>query len=247
LTKGSSALSSGDWRRVEKLGVKKPGSFRIDGLVSGTYSLYVQTGDAPSGGNYGTAEITVTDHNIEGLKIRLVPSVVISGTIRMLEDGESVPKDEGLVADLMPVDIFAGFSPLMPLKGDRFEGEVHPGQYWPEFSLPDGYAVTRILFGGVDVSDRPVSVSGPGELTFVVTSKPGAIAGVVRDRNQNPVKGATVRLTSPFGDPRRSPETQSGANGEFGFRNLRPGKYSIEGAGEIEVRLGETARVTVNQ
>ena len=102
--------------------------------------------------------------------------------------------------------------------------------------LPDGYAV----LGG---DDQPVGIYGSTEVTFVVTSKPGAITGTVRDKDQYPVAKSVVTLM-PAGDPRRRRSTESGAAGEFSFRNVAPGKYLVNGA-PVEVGFSQTATVTV--
>jgi hypothetical protein len=127
----------------------------------------------------------------------------------------------------------------------RFRAEgIAPDDYWPALSgsavsgvgvpafsgLPDGYAV---LTGNA----RPIGIYGGASVDFVLTSKPGAIAGVVQDSNQAPVAGATVTLISAS-DTRWQGTAKSGQTGEFIFRNIAPGKYTVNGTA-VEVGFAQ--------
>jgi hypothetical protein len=241
-------FEDGERSRIHEFPQRHPGSFRIDGLAAGMYRIYAERGEGFADRAYGSVKVNITDHDVEGLQIKLIPGVNITGTIRMLEDGASLPPKTPF-ANLIPSDPLsrAMAQPLF-VEGSRFRGEgVAPGEYWPVFAaLPDGYAVADVLFGNASTGGRPVTLNGPGELTIVVTSKPGMVVGTVRDANQRTVKGATLVLNPEVpGNPQTIRRTESGPGGEFQFRNLPPGKYTIEGAPAIDVRLGEAVNVTV--
>lgn len=236
---------SGNSGATETYGHKSAGPFRLEGLQRGTHTISVMAGSKESRA-YGDATVTITDHDVDGVRIRLVRGVNVTGTLRMLED-KTEPPDRGdpaaPVAWLVSADTPHNREQL---KGEpsRFHGEgIAPGAYRLELQrLPDGYAITDVLAGGAGTAGGRFTLNGPSELTVLLTSKPGMIAGVIRDKNQAPLKGERVRLISlRADDPALNRTAESGPGGAFVFRNLPPGKYRLEGGAEIEVRTGETS------
>jgi hypothetical protein len=235
---------------MQSLGKGTRGQFRIDGLVPGAYSVNAVAGEGPAR-VYGSVPVSIKDQDIDGLVIKLTPGINITGAIRLAEDGASLPpKTPDLAVALLPVNRLPMIISPMFVVGGRFHSEgVAQGEYWPQImGLPDGYAVTSVLFGNAGTTGRPISLYGPGELTFVVTSKPGGIVGTVRDHNQVAVKDAEVLLIPDASADQPYPQTGrslSGDSGEFRFRNVPPGNYTIEGAPAFKVQPGETVNITV--
>lgn len=157
----------------------------------------------------------------------------------------------------------------------RFRDDwLAPGNYWPRLNgLPKGYAIAQRLFDGASPQNTVLTLSTPDTpLTFVLTSRPGSVSGVVRDGNQDPVRDATVLLVPDPLPAKPDPETlktqQSGADGGFAFNDLAPGKYralvltdedrtregDVEylrrcamGAEAVEVTAGQTARLDLKR
>jgi hypothetical protein len=237
---------------VLPLGTVTPGSFRIDGLISGSYRLYATAGEGAATA-FGSVAVSIADHDVDDLVIKLQPGVTLTGSIRMLEDGAVLPaKTSGLAAVVSPADglWFGATGQAINIADYRFHSESLPqGQFEADLvGLPDGYAVTSVLFDGGDTLGRPISLFGSGEITFIVTSKAANITGFVRDANQNPLQGVSVELQHepPFATGSVG-RIVSGASGEFRFRNLAPGRYSIEGASPIDLQPGQTAAVSVTR
>jgi hypothetical protein len=247
--------------------VGNSGPFRIDGLTRGDYGLVAEVGKAAIA--VGRQAFTITDHDIGPLKVTLSPAASVSGTVRMAEENVQIPPKLEVwlnsasgwgscagfcmvmpsQALLLPGGLARIFRKPIPVVNGRFQADgVAPDDYWPELfgsestgpgapalrGLPDGYAV---LSG----DGQPVGIYGGAQIDFVLTSKPGAIAGVVRDSSQAPVAGSTVTL-APESDTRRHSTAKSGPAGEFIFRNLAPGKYRLNGA-LVEVGPGQTVSV----
>jgi hypothetical protein len=232
------------------------GPFRIDGLTRGDYGLTVETAKDPNLA-FARQSFTVTDHDVASLKLTLQPAANITGTVRMAEDNTPLPPKLELWLNsasewgpcggycmvmpspslLLPGDGFLRIfqKPVLVVDG-KFQAEgIPPDDYWPELltaakALPDGYA---ILSG----DDHPISLYGGAQVDFVLTSRPGTIAGVVRDASTG------VTLT-PASDTRRQATTRSGQNGEFVFRNLAPGKYRVNGQ-PVEVGFGQTVSLVI--
>jgi hypothetical protein len=234
-----------DLVRIQSESKKQQGTFRATGLVPGTYCVYAYAGD-DANRIYGSARVDITDHDIEDLKIKLLPTFPVFGAVKVIEDGAPLPSS--MMFNLRPVDRLHGpIDAAAHIGNGRFEADgVATGEYWPELRpLSAGYAVTDILFGGASANGLPLTLSGPAQLTVVVTSKPGTISGTVRDKDQAPIPGSLVELIPETADPLARRRVTSGPGGQFTFKDLAPGRYTIEGSDPIEVKLGETTAITV--
>ena len=181
---------------------------------------------------YGELSLSITDHDIDEVKLELLPTASLTATIRMAEDGADPPEDAELT--FFQADGRKAADPVS-LHGGRFRIEgLPPGRYWAQLNhLPSGYAQTVVQVG----------LYGQTELSLAVTSKPGAIVGTVRDEDQSPVNGAAVVLGS---DSPLSKRAKSGTAGEFRFSDVAPGKYTVNGV-PVEVGTGQTVTVTVRR
>ena len=271
-----------------------PGSYRLDVLGgapadSGTQNLrdYIISSAnrdrGPAVNAVGSAEFEIGSHDIDHLKVTIGPYGGVAGEVKMLEEDGKLPAGFGVL--LSPAGSWAS-DEIPPAPGAILmirvsqvaDGRFHPqglmpGDYWPRANnLPPGYAVTQVLVGGLP-SDGLVAVDTPETpITLVLTSRAGAVAGVVHDSDQNPVTGATVVL---FPEPltnrtdRARIVTQvSSKGGSFAFRDLAPGRYhavaltdadaenegtldflrkKAEGTETIEVAAGKTAAVELKR
>ena len=274
-----------------------PGIFRIDNLAPQGYRLAL-TGGKPANDNrslrdYFTAMLNsgavgktpavngvgnysfeIGDRDIENYKIALLPYASVAGEFRMLEPDAKLPAKLGMT--MAPLDPgWMGFVRGIAAQDGRFrEDWLPPGEYWPYVNaLPKGYAVAQILFDGASPQNTVLALSTPDtHLTFVLTSRPGSISGVVRDGNQDPVRGATVLLLPEPLPAKPNPETlktqQSREDGGFAFSDLAPGRYRVlaltdedqtkkgdpeylrqraTGAETVEVTAGQAERVELKR
>jgi hypothetical protein len=237
---------------VASAGRQRAGSFRIDGLLPGMHTIAVSAGERPDRA-FGELSVSISDHDVDGLRIKLIPGVNVNGEVRILEDGVSFPSSrEGGPASFVLLRPMKGqaIPDRMTLEEGRFHNEgLAQGEYRLTLTgLPDGFAIVDLLAGGVSTGGRPLMLNATTDLTVVITSKPGVVTGVVRDANLAPLKGVTVALIPEYSDdPTLVRRTDSAAGGTFSFRNLAPGKYRIEGGAEVEVRAGETATIRITR
>jgi hypothetical protein len=218
-----------------------PGPFRIENLAPGTYELALTAGKPPHelAAYY---DVEVADHDIENFKATLAPEASIAGEIRMLEEDAKPP--DGVGFSLVPTSgwvarvgkrgtLVSGPRPGIGIrvKGTRFQMDsIPPGQYWPQVTLPEGYAVAQMRFEGASARNNAMTLSGPdAPITIVVTSRPGLVGGMVRSDDQTPVRGATVALLPDPLPDEISPATiqyaESGDGGAFVFKDVAPGAY----------------------
>jgi hypothetical protein len=239
----SLSLLSGDSFPAPPKQMPAPGPFRFENLAPGIYRLALTAGEPPNqlAGDY---EIEIGDHDVENFKAALFPEAGVAGQLRMLEP-DAIPPN-GLSVNFVSLDgwistfgkrgmIVSAPPPgiaSVPVKAAAFhETSIRPGDYWPVASnIPSGYAVAEIRFEGSSPLRNFMTLSAPDTpLTIVLTSRPGAVAGFVRDENDRAVPGAMVEL---FPDP--LPEkiapttvrfTESTEGGAFAFKDVPPGSY----------------------
>lgn len=164
-----------------------PGPFRLENLAPGTYELMLTAGKPP---HQLTAyyEVEMTDHDIENFKALLAPEASIAGEIRMLEEDAKPP--EGIGFSLVPTSgwtarvgkrggVVAGSVPGrgIGVQAARFQMDsIPPGEYWPQVTLPYGYAVVQMRFDGSSARNNVMTLSGPETpITILVTSRPGIV------------------------------------------------------------------------
>jgi hypothetical protein len=274
----------------------KPGTFRIDNLAPGSYRLALGGGKASNAKTYrdylatqadrllfagkpenegvGDYVFEIADRDVDNFNVALLPYAGVSGEVTMLEKDAKLPPKFAVI--LMPAANSANVMiRAMPVQDGRFHQEgLHPGEYWPQLiNLPKGYAVAQVLFEGASAVNSTIAVNGTDTpLTVVLTSRPGAITGVVRDSEQNPAPGASVvLLPEPLADkvdPSAIRTQKSADDGSFTFVNLGPGRYRAlvltdadhEGQGDpnylrqraagaeaIEVTGGQSVRVELKR
>lgn len=221
------------------------GKFGIDGLEEGSYTLFVSTNHRNSSERlYGSAEIELRDRDVGNVKLTLRQGVALHAVFTVAEENASAPSRAFLI--LLPLD-GPGVDALV--RTNYWQG-LPPGEYMPAVMGQGmrGYALTSVLYGGRAVTG-PVDLEAPeSTITAVLTSRPGRVAGTVRNADQQPVPGATIvllssssvdvltkaDLTSRSGRVRAGMiilskpggmTAASDASGNFRFDDLAPGGY----------------------
>ena len=215
-----------------------PGSFRIDNLAPGAYHLLLTGGTVPDNvrtfADYldaegfsrnqsstlaaGDADFEIVDRDIDDFRVALAPYAGVSGEVRMLEKDAKLP--DKLVVSMFPATEGPVFVAVAGVTSGRFrQPALRPGEYWPQLThLPDGYAVAQVLFEGASPRNSTVIlIAQDTPITFVITSRPGAVTGVVRGEDQSPVRGATViLLPDPLPDKPSRETIQAKVSGDEG-------------------------------
>ena len=292
LNGGVAAMPSPKGFQIDNL---QPGAYRLyvfGGVPPGLdstlrdYVISVRNNSAnrpPPVDAVGSAQFEIGDRDIDNFKVTIGPYAGVAGEVRMLEEDAKVPATFGvLLAPSGPGstdEIPPTPGGIMVSRASRVTaGKFHPdwllpGNYWFRTNnLPGGYAVAQILAGGLP-TDGLVSVDSPETpITVVLTSRPGTVAGVVRDSDQNTVPGANVVLfPEPLTDRTDRARIQakvSAQDGSFVFRDLPPGRYvsmvlteadvesqggleslrkKAEGTETIEIAAGQTVTVELKR
>jgi Carboxypeptidase regulatory-like domain len=273
-------LPSGSYRLYAFGGAPPGGSSNLRDYV---ISLNNSTNRPPAVNAVGSALFEIDDRDIDNFKVTIGPYAGVAGEVRMLEEDAKLPAAFGVLlvpagpssaSEIPPPPGMIMTNRVSQVTAGRFHQDwLVPGDYWPRANnLPAGYAVAQILVGGLP-TDGLVSVDSPQTpISIVLTSRPGAVAGVVRDSDQNVVPGSTVAL---FPDPLtdqtdrgRIRSQVSARDGSFVFRDLPPGRYraivltdadvesegspallrkKAEGTEAIEIAAGQTVTVELKR
>lgn len=178
------------------------GTFTIAGVPPGDYVLTSMQG--PGGGPGAVSRATVAVNGADITGIRLVPSIPLTLTGRLIADGGTVTNLGGSPIQLMFMDPAGDefgpgmlSTPPVTAKDDlTFEAQVYPGRV--AIRLMGGnprWLLKSVRVDGIDVTDSGIEVQPGSRLTDLeveVTSQRQEITGVVTRSNGQPVANYTV-------------------------------------------------------
>jgi hypothetical protein len=228
-------------REPEKIFSDPSGSFRVDGIDPGTWTIEAVTG--------GKVPARKTGIRIES------EQVVDLGTL-VLEDGKTL---RGRVLDARDE---------APVAGAAVRASVPQGLSFDFRRVVEGPGTMTDMDGtfaieGLDAGSRNLTAEHPDYATaetrvevpadgqpaeaVVRLLRGGTLTGTVRDAQRQPVAGTTVVLSGRmFGMDTKTAET--GPDGRYSFDRLAPGDYNAmrptDGSGRIMLRMG-TKNVTI--
>jgi protocatechuate 3,4-dioxygenase beta subunit/5-hydroxyisourate hydrolase-like protein (transthyretin family) len=211
------------------------GDFEFRGVPPGSYELTVDDQSLR-----GRTSIVVSASDLEDIRVPLSPGAQIK--FRIITEGADKPNVPGLDF-FLTANGRTGFGPL-PRETDRLTvRNVPPGHYDLKLTgLPRGAYVKNARAGETDVLADGLTVTGAGTIDIAITVAfdGGAVQGVVLDKNQQPVSGATILLAPD----RRSradlfDSTTSDQNGHYEFTAIAPGNYKLFAWEDVEPKAWE--------
>jgi protocatechuate 3,4-dioxygenase beta subunit len=209
---------------------KNPGGdFELRDVPPGSYDVTVGEQSLR-----GKTSIIVGASDLEGVRVVLAPGAEVK--FRITKEGSDKPVLTGL-NPFLTVNGRNGFGPW-PLDKSTV-GNVPPDHYAVkiEGSLLREFYIKAARAGDTDVLADGLTVTGPGTIGIeVVLASDGAVAqGIVRDKNQQPVAGATVLLAP---DKRSRADlfrsATSDQNGHYEFAAVAPGDYKVFAWEDVE-------------
>ncbi len=208
-------------------------AFALRGMTPGSYTLYAEP-DEDRVTSYAQQAVEVTDRDIEGVSMRLVPVGSVAGSIRVVEAGEGLDPGKLSVSVTTPGISYSADAAV----GRDFTFEIR-GINASRFAvglkgLAGGYFVKSIRYGGEEVGRGWCGFSAGAKMEITVSGAAARLGGVVLGEGDKAEAGAVVILARSDGEPAAVAAT--GEDGAFHIEGLGPGEYmaaaSREGAAE---------------
>jgi len=178
--------------------------------------------------------VQVSSLPLEGLRVVVDAGPEIEGHITV--DGDDKPKLRGGIVMFHNGKTDPTFARI----GNdlKFTAGLSPGHYNVALELRD-LVIRSIWFDGKDILDEGLTISAPAKvaLEIVLARDGGQLEGVVLDKEEKPVPGATVVLIP---DPKlRSHvdlfrESKTDQHGRYIIPNVRPGEYTMFAWDDVE-------------
>jgi protocatechuate 3,4-dioxygenase beta subunit len=202
--------------------------------------------DAAAGQNapeplWGQADVSVDGRPLTNLVLPLRRGYEVSGMFAFDGPPPEPPDLSRIRVRLQPAG--AGAETAMPVlnaiyaAGGRFTLRgVTPGRYRLTASgLPSGWTLKSALFGGRDILDTMLEVTGGDELSggiVTFTRESTGLSGMLQDHSGKPISDFTIvvfpadrRFWLPMA--RRIQAVRPGTDGRFSFRDLPAGDYRL--------------------
>jgi hypothetical protein len=246
-TQPSSGLSSSGGTYTATPGgiTASDGKFRICDLYPGVYRLSAHDAQDSPTPNYGVTEVTITDQDLQGVRVMAVPGKPLEGEVAWDVDPPATPVTNKVSVSLAPL-FRTSFA------NERGGARVDiPETFTIDSVFPDDYAVRAFIFApGIYVKDVTYSgrsvlyeplrtaaaMSGAG--MRVVMAHDGATLNVqVADKDGNPSADLGV-LVIPADAPSegvmaaRLVQGETNQLGQYTSQTLPPGKYYVVATGE---------------
>lgn len=199
------------------------GNFELRGVPPGLYVL--TTGAANL---RGRTTVAVGAADVEDIRVTLSAGAEVKLHV-ITEGAKQLDPNELGLRYYLTADGRSGFSPSDAENATMYN--VPPDHYELQLDgVPHGYYVKSVRTSDADVLADGLTVAGPGTLTVAITlaSDGGAVQGLVRDKNQQPVAGATILLAPDVrwrADLFRN--VASDQNGHYEFPAIAPGGYKL--------------------
>jgi hypothetical protein len=207
------------------------GDFEFRGVPPGSYELTARGQPL-----VGRTSIVVGASDVDGVRVTMTPGAEVK--LRIVAEGKVKP-DLSELNYFLTVDGRSGFE-SGPRDAERFTAKnVPPDHYALKLSgsLLREFYVKSARAGETDVLADGLTVTGPGttEIEIALANDGAALEGVVRDKSQQPVAGATI-LLAPNQRSRADlfKSTTSDQNGHYEFAAIAPGDYRLFAWEDVE-------------
>jgi protocatechuate 3,4-dioxygenase beta subunit len=235
--------------------VAPDGTFTLNGIAPGDYSLEVRTnlvpGVAADGVEFGSTPITVAGAEITGVRIVTGKGATITG--RVIFEGTAPRQNPRQPLRVFPNPADPSRSSMVAtvFNDPRTNGTVDENGNFQLAGLSGrvflivsaaGFVVKSITLDGEDITDEPLDLTGKqsiASLVIRVTDKLTQISGQVSDsRGQRPRECTVVFQSAEAREPvvaaRLLRTVRCDSMGSFQMRGMRPGRYVVTAITSID-------------
>jgi len=207
--------------RFELTGVR-PGSYTISANINGGGQLMA------------SQPIEVGANHVDGLVLTLSAGADVAGVVKV-EDATSPVDLSNMNVNLRPTAVNFGRVPRAKVGADS-KFTLNAVAAVPFAIMVSGFPDTCYLksmrYGGREVGESGVDMSAGGTLEITLSATAAAVDGVVMDKDNKPVAGATVALIPKDGSPITGRSADE--NGIISFKGLKPGEYQLIAWEDVE-------------
>ena len=210
----------------------KDGKFTFRGVPPGP--IFVTGGYTIAGQRYDTmVEVDVGSTDINGLELRPVPPMDVTGAIRIA--GESAVKPSQISVSLEGPSAGHNQTSGATIRDDGglLFHLISAGKYRVNIGRMQNLYIKSIQWGTQDITDLPLDllagIPPRTELSIVLGADSGQIEGIATTEKSEPADSATVTLV-PVGTHRSRPfykTVVSDSSGHFTVRGIAPGSYKL--------------------
>jgi hypothetical protein len=224
--------------------IRPDGSFAINGLTPGDYTLQAQ-GPPPSPGTdpeFASADVTVQGTDVTGVRIAGAKASTIAGRVMITSGDPQSLMPSTVRISLFPAPnaggntVFFGPYPQPVAVNDdwSFQARARSGTMRVQTQgLQPPWNVKAVRYRGTDVTDSGLEVKPNedlGELEIELTNRTTDISGTVTNGHGEPVKDYWAVLFAREPDKRRPPTryartARADQDGRFKATGLPPGEY----------------------
>jgi hypothetical protein len=238
--------------------VRPDGTFTLNGLTAGEYTLRIQANGPPSPDNESASQkITVAEDDIAGIALIGTKPTVASG--RIVVDpaaAQSLPRNIMIMAQSAEAGISGPPPPPARVADDyTFELRSFPGRMrlnlaggGPGAGLSGNWAIRAVRLNGVDVTDRGIDFKPNVTITGLeveLTNRPTQLLGNVSTARGERSKDYSALVFAQDKEKWTSPTRyvsvgRPDQDGGFRISGLPPGEYYIVAVDRLEAgRAGD--------
>jgi hypothetical protein len=234
--------------------IRPDGTFQMNGVAPGTYTLVANVNLPDSGGDAQAREVgqvpLSVGQDLTDVRIHTTRGIVISG--RLTFDGGRAPEGTNLrqIRPIcVPVDperlMMANSSqPMPPDEAGQFEIKGVVGKcLLTAYGMQQGWTMKSVTLNGSDITDRPIEAGNKaiGGVEIMLTKNAATIGGSVQDVQNQPSKDYTV-IIFPEDRDKWVPElsqryfrrVRPDQQGVFKATGLPPGRYLVAAFDAVE-------------
>jgi hypothetical protein len=230
--------------------VRDDGSFTLQNVSPGEYTLMVGTMGAPGATEQASMPLTVTGDDITGIALVATKGVTIKGRIVFdVQPTAGTVLPSSFSVNSMPKDpadmpIFFGFGGLDRVNDDwTFELRTGGNSALIRTErMPAGYSLKGVFWRGEDVTDSGIALKGSGAITgveVVVTARTSNVAGAVNGADGKPTADYVAVIFAEDSEQwgfqsRHIAIARPDQQGAFVVKGLPAGKYLAAAVGYVE-------------
>jgi protocatechuate 3,4-dioxygenase beta subunit len=208
--------------------------FELTGVRPGSYTITANINGGGGSQLVVSQPLEVGGNHVDGLVLTLSAGADVQGSVKV-EDATSPVDLSNVNVNLRPTSMSFGRVPRGKVGADSlFKLDQVPAVPFAIniSGLPDNCYLKSVRYGGREVPESGLDMSGGGALEITLSATAAAVDGVVMDKDNKPVAGAMVALIPKDGS--QITGRSADENGIISFKGLKPGEYKLIAWEDVE-------------